>query len=184
MRKITFLSLVVLLLFTSACSGPAATPTATTAPQNSKMELTSSAFNQGSAIPAKYSCQGEQVSFALDWSAPPAGTQSLALIMSDPDAPVGTFIHWVVYNLPASTRSLSEGASGNLPSGTIEGQTSAGSKAYVGPCPPSGQHRYYLRIYALDSQVSGDALDESGLQKAMSGHILAQGELMGVFEKQ
>jgi hypothetical protein len=150
------------------------------------MNLTSTAFSYGEFIPAKYSCNDEDVSPSLSWTEPPAGTQSFALIMDDPDAPVGTWVHWVLFNLPASARGLSEGMPSDLKfaDGSVQGITSAGSHGYHGPCPPSGTHRYFFKLYALDTTLSLTfAADKKEVLAAMDGHILAQAELMGKFSK-
>jgi Raf kinase inhibitor-like YbhB/YbcL family protein len=152
------------------------------------LELKSDAFVNGQSIPAKYSCTGKNVSPALTWNDPPAGTHSFALIVDDPDAPVGTWVHWVLFNIPADERSLPEDlpvTGKNVdPNAIYFGKNSSGNTRYDGPCPPSGTHRYYFKLYALDSLVDllpGATKDE--LLKAMQGHILAQGELMGTFSK-
>jgi Raf kinase inhibitor-like YbhB/YbcL family protein len=152
------------------------------------LELTSDAFANGQSIPVKYSCKGNNISPALAWNEPPAGTQSFALIVDDPDAPMGTWVHWVLFNIPAGTRSLQE----NLPitgknvdpNAIYVGKNSSGNSRYDGPCPPSGTHRYYFKLYALDTTLSllPGATKEEVLQ-AMQGHVLAQGELMGTFSK-
>jgi Raf kinase inhibitor-like YbhB/YbcL family protein len=150
------------------------------------MNLTSTAFSYGEFIPAKYSCNGEDVSPSLSWTEPPAGTQSFALIMDDPDAPVGTWVHWVLFNLPASARGLSEGMPSDLKfsDGSVQGITSARSHGYHGPCPPSGTHRYFFKLYALDTTLPLTfAADKKEVLAAMDGHILAQAELMGKFSK-
>lgn len=150
------------------------------------MNLTSTAFSYGEFIPAKYSCNGEDVSPSLSWTEPPAGTQSFALIMDDPDAPVGTWVHWVLFNLPASARGLSEGMPSDLKfaDGSVQGITSARSHGYHSPCPPSGTHRYFFKLYALDTTLSLTfAADKKEVLAAMDGHILAQAELMGKFSK-
>jgi Raf kinase inhibitor-like YbhB/YbcL family protein len=146
------------------------------------LQLTSDAFSNGQSIPAKYSCIGKNISPALTWTEPPAGTQSFALIVDDPDAPGRIWVHWVLFNIPANTRNLQEGF---LSDGSIAvGNNSSGSAAYQGPCPPSSTHRYYFKLYALDVTISllpGATKDQ--LLKAMDGHILAQSELMGTFSK-
>lgn len=150
------------------------------------IELTSPAFAQGQPIPQKYSCRGEDVSPALSWGEPPAGTQSFALIMDDPDAPVGTWVHWVLFNIPASARGLPEAfpPDATLPDGSLSGKNSWGNTGYGGPCPPSGTHRYFFKLYALDEALALSAGASKGeLEKAMVGHILAQGELMGTFTR-
>jgi len=152
----------------------------------SSLAITSSAFAQGAAIPAQYSCKGRDVSPPLTWGEPPAGTKSLALIMDDPDAPVGTWVHWVLYNIPPAARGLPEAAATDavLADGSLNGKTSANSLGYHGPCPPSGTHRYFFKLYALDAMLSlPSGADKARLLDAMQGHILAQGELMGTFSK-
>jgi len=152
------------------------------------LTLTSDAFANGQSIPAKYSCIGKNISPALAWNDPPAGTQSFALIVDDPDAPMGTWVHWVLYNIKPEKRSLAEDlpiTGKNVdPNAIFVGKNSAGKIGYDGPCPPSGTHRYYFRLYALDTQISllPGATKEQVL-KETQGHILAQGELMGTFSK-
>ena len=152
------------------------------------LELTSDAFMNGQSIPAKYACTGKNISPALAWNEPPAGTQSFALIVDDPDAPMGTWVHWVLFNIKPDRRSLEE----NLPvtgknadpNAIFVGENSSGNIGYDGPCPPSGTHRYYFRLYALDTTISllpGAAKEQ--VVREMQGHILAQGELMGTFSK-
>jgi hypothetical protein len=150
------------------------------------IELTSPAFAQGQPIPVKYTCQGEDISPALAWGEPPAGTQSFALIMDDPDAPGGTWVHWVLFNIPASARGLPESIDANpaLPDGSLSGKNSWGRTGYGGPCPPGGTHRYFFKLYALDETLAINAgADKGELEKAMVGHILAYAELMGTFTK-
>jgi Raf kinase inhibitor-like YbhB/YbcL family protein len=153
------------------------------------LSLTSPAFAAGASIPKKYTCQGEDLSPQLEWSGVPAGTQSLALIVDDPDAPGGTWVHWVVYNLPADASGLAEGASQanakgyNLPAGGVQGGTSFNRADYGGPCPPSGEHRYFFKLYALDIPLPDQGLNKEALLEAMDGHILAQAELVGLYQK-
>jgi len=156
------------------------------------IELTSSAFVQGEPIPPKHACIGDaasslkDVSPDLSWGEPPAGTQSFALIMDDPDAPVGTWDHWILFNIPASARSLPEsiGANATQLDGSMSGKNSWGKTGYGGPCPPSGTHRYFFKLYALDEMLAISAGATKGeLEKAMVGHILGTGELMGTFSK-
>lgn len=144
--------------------------------------LTSSAFAQGERIPTKYTCDGEDSSPPLQWRNPPPGTQSFALIMDDPDAPVGTWIHWVLFNLIADIQELPEQAT--LPAGAQDGKNSWGRTGYGGPCPPSGTHRYFFKLYALDTTVNLTASpDKAQLLRAMEGHILAQAEVMGTYSR-
>jgi Raf kinase inhibitor-like YbhB/YbcL family protein len=150
------------------------------------MQLTSSVFSQGDPIPAKYTCDGDDVSPPLTWGDPPGGTASLVLINDDPDAPVGTWVHWVLYNLPADARSLPEAvpADAELSDGSRHGQNSWQRLGYGGPCPPGGTHRYFFKLYALDTapELPSGASKEDVL-KAMEGHILGQTELMGVYSR-
>ena len=144
-------------------------------------ELTSTAFAQGAPIPEVYSCKGEDISPPLAWGDPPDGTRSFALVMDDPDAPVGTWDHWIIFNLPADLRALPE----NLQPGDLaanHGANSWGRADYGGPCPPSGTHRYFFKLYALDTTLSMDEIPDKGqLLADMEGHILAETELMGTF---
>lgn len=179
MKKTVYLLLLGLLL--AACSAREVTaPAGVGGGAPGQMTLTSPAFPAEGTIPEVYSCKGENRSMALEWSEPPQGTQSLALVMDDPDAPMGTWVHWVVYNLPPETRGIDEGAS-DLPEGALTGLNSSKQSQYAGPCPPSGTHRYYFRIYALDIHLTDESLDKAELLKAVDGHVLAQGELMGKF---
>jgi len=149
-------------------------------------ELTSSAFAAGESIPRKYTCDGDDVSPPLEWTDPPAGTQSFALICDDPDAPVGTWVHWVVYDLPAETRGLPEAvpADADLPGGGRSGENSWRRLGYGGPCPPSGTHRYFFKLYALDTVLGLDAgAGKKQVLKAMEGHVLAQAEVMGTYSR-
>jgi Raf kinase inhibitor-like YbhB/YbcL family protein len=191
MRRIIFYLLLTTILF-SACapSAPATSEQPITDPLGMEdamsIQITSSAFAQGEPIPAKYTCTGsgneKDISPPLAWGEPPAGTQSFALIMDDPDAPVGTWDHWILFNIPASTRSLPESMPIN--SGFPGGNNSWGRTGYGGPCPPSGMHRYFFKLYALDEMLAiSEGATKGELEKAMVGHILAQGELMGTFSK-
>jgi Raf kinase inhibitor-like YbhB/YbcL family protein len=146
------------------------------------LKLTSSAFQSGGTIPKKFTCDGPDVSPALAWSGAPAA-QSFALIMDDPDAPAGTWVHWVLYDLPPDTHDLPEGAAKQeqLPSGAQQGRNDFRKIGYGGPCPPPGKpHRYFFKLYALDAKLNLKAgATKAGLEKAMQGHILAHGELVG-----
>ena len=150
------------------------------------LSLTSNAFASGQNIPSKYSCLGREISPDLSWSNFPAQTKSFALIVDDPDAPMGIWVHWLMYNIPPEKNSLPENisAGAELSDGSLQGKNSGGRLGYNGPCPPSGTHRYFFKLYALDSKltISSGASKEQLLQ-AMQGHILAQGELMGTFSK-
>lgn len=151
-----------------------------------QIKIWSTAFQDGGMIPTKYTCDDANVSPPLEWSGLPATTRSVALIADDPDAPAKTWVHWVAFDLPASRTQLPEAVRS---SETIEGGGKQGSNdfrkiGYGGPCPPSGTHRYFFKIYALDTETNlkpGATKDE--LLKAMEGHILEQGELMGKYQR-
>ena len=150
------------------------------------MEIASSAFAQGGTIPAKYTCDGPDVSPPLAWSGVPEGTRSLVLICDDPDAPMGTWVHWVVVNIPPAMTTFSEGVSkGNLDEqGIIQGMTDFRRPAYGGPCPPSGSHRYYFKLYALDTVLGVDSTaTKKQVVSAMKGYILAEAQLMGRYAR-
>lgn len=165
---------------------PAPTPTARPTPTPVTFQLASSAFAPSEPIPSRYTCEGEDLSPPLTWSGAPVGTRSFALIMEDPDAPGGTFVHWVVYNLPASVTSLPEGirSDSDLPQGAVHGRNSFGRNNYGGPCPPRGPHRYFFTLYALDRQLAlAPGATKEALLRAMEGHILAQAQLMGTYKR-
>jgi Raf kinase inhibitor-like YbhB/YbcL family protein len=155
---------------------------------NMNLKLTSPAFKEGSSIPAAYSCDGQNNSPALSWSGAPAGTKSFALILHDPDAPrEGGFTHWVIYNIPASSMSLEASVpkTAALSSGAVQGNNGAGNAGYTGPCPPAGPaHHYEFRFFALDQMLALQAgATKDQLEAAMSGHILAQTVLTGLFQR-
>jgi Raf kinase inhibitor-like YbhB/YbcL family protein len=148
-----------------------------------KIEVSSTAFREGEAIPKEFTADGKDVSPPLQWAQPPENTRSLALICEDPDAPRGTWVHWVLFNLPPDTRSLERGlpATETLASGAWQGNNDFGHTGYGGPSPPKGKpHRYFFKVYALDRQLelSAGATREQ-LLAAIKGHILAEGQLMG-----
>ncbi len=149
--------------------------------------LSSPEWKAGESIPREFTCDGRDVSPPLAWDAPPAGTRSLSLVVEDPDAPGGTFIHWVLYDLPAGARELPENvpAKDDVPGGARQGRNSFGRVGYGGPCPPPGPaHRYYFRLYALDRKTSLNAgAGHADLDRAMRGHILAQAEFMGRYQR-
>ena len=154
------------------------------------MRIYSSAFKHETEIPAEYTCEGADASPALQWSGAPAGTRSLALIVDDPDAPDPkaprmTWVHWVLYNLPAAAAELPEGvAPGDLPPGTREGSNDWKRTGYGGPCPPIGRHRYFHKLYALDVVLEDlKTPTKARLEQALAGHVLAQAELVGTYEK-
>jgi len=151
------------------------------------LQLTSSAFKEGSSIPAKYTCDGADVSPALKWCDTPPHAESFALICDDPDAPMGTWVHWVLYNLPAASTELSENipATETLPNGAKQGVTDFKRVGYGGPCPPPGKpHRYFFKLYALDAELSLKPREtKKELLKAMHGHVLAEASLMGTYQR-
>lgn len=151
------------------------------------MELKSSAFENQGLIPAKYTCDAENISPPLTWSGQPEGTKNFALICDDPDAPAGTWTHWVLFNLPATVIELPENipATETLDNGAKQGKNGFGNLGYGGPCPPSGTHHYSFRIYALDTELDlNPGATKDQLVSAMAGYILAQGELVGKYQKQ
>jgi Raf kinase inhibitor-like YbhB/YbcL family protein len=152
--------------------------------------LTSSAFTQQGSIPQQYTCQGRDVSPPLSWSGAPEGTKGFVLIVDDPDAPdpaapKRTWVHWVLYAIPAGTSSLPEAiAPAKLPAGTREGTNDWNRTGYGGPCPPVGRHRYFHKLYALDAELPdlGPAR-KAEVEKAMEGHVIAKAELIGTYQK-
>jgi hypothetical protein len=150
------------------------------------LQLTSEAFSDGTMIPKRFTCDGEDVSPPLSWSALPAETGSLALICDDPDAPVGTWDHWVLFNIPATATGLPEDvpAKAIREDGSVHGNNSWGRLGYGGPCPPGGTHRYFFKLYALDIALNlTSGATKSQLVSAMEGHILDQGQLMGKYRR-
>jgi hypothetical protein len=154
---------------------------------SSKIELKTTSFTPGGFIPKRFTCEAADISPALAWTDPPPGTQSFALIEDDPDAPSGTFVHWVMYDLPAAYRKLPEALSGNdqMAGGGRQGANDFSRTGYSGPCPPPGRpHRYFIRLYAVDTILNlRPAATRKELDAAMQGHILAQAELMGRFQR-
>lgn len=151
------------------------------------IKVTSSAFQSGQAIPARYTCEGADTSPPLQWSGVPVGAKTLALICDDPEAPVGTWVHWVLYDLPVTTAELTEKAptSEMLPSGAKQGINDFKRVGYGGPCPPPGKpHRYYFKLYALDIELAlKPRATKQELLRAMEGHILVDGQLMGTYQR-
>lgn len=150
-------------------------------------ELKSSAFKAKDTIPTQYTCDGADKSPPLSWNAPPQGTKSLALIADDPDAPMGTWVHWVLYDLPADTKELPEGIpkKETLENGAKQGITDFRKVGYGGPCPPPGPaHRYFFKLYALDTKLNlPPRATKKDVEKAMQGHILANAELVGLYRR-
>ncbi|MGH2462421.1 MAG: YbhB/YbcL family Raf kinase inhibitor-like protein [Candidatus Limnocylindria bacterium] len=147
-----------------------------------QLSLTSPAFTDGAAIPAKYTCDGENISPPLTWGPAPAGTEAWVLIAEDIDARL--WVHWLVVNLPVGVLSLPEGASGSMPEGAVEGSTDFGPAVYGGPCPPSGEHRYTFALYALGEQLAlGAEITATQIRAAMFGKVLAETKLTGTFRR-
>ncbi|HZW61103.1 MAG TPA: YbhB/YbcL family Raf kinase inhibitor-like protein [Candidatus Babeliales bacterium] len=143
--------------------------------------ITSTAFTNGSAIPMEHTCEGANFSPPLSFLGIPSQAKSLVLIVEDPDAPKGTFTHWIVYNLPPSVRTLDHKA--NIKElGGLEGVTSFNKKGWGGPCPPSGIHRYFFKLFVLDSMLNVEDESTHGIYAAMEGHVIAQGQLMGTYK--
>ena len=163
------------------------TPPASPTPlKKAELKVTSKAFQEGGMIPKDYTCDGANVSPPLAWDSAPEGTKSFALIVDDPDAPGKTWVHWVVFNIPSSARELSERvAAGDAINGPgRQGTNDFKKSAYGGPCPPTGAHRYYFHLYALDTELSLDSsATKDQLLKAMEGHALAEGVLMGKYQR-
>jgi Raf kinase inhibitor-like YbhB/YbcL family protein len=151
--------------------------------------ISSAAFASNGSIPSKYTCDGADTSPPLEWSGAPNGTRSLALIVDDPDAPdpakpQRVYVHWVLLNIPATTSKLSENAAKTgLPQGGVQGSNDWGKKTYGGPCPPIGRHRYFFKLYALDTALELKNPNKPLLEAAMKGHILGQAELIGTYSK-
>ncbi len=142
------------------------------------MRLSSPEFENNQYLPAKFSCQGEDVNPALTIEEIPAVTKSLALIVDDPDAPMGTWVHWVVFDIPVASGIKENSIPGK------QGSNNSGSNGYHGPCPPSGTHRYFFKIYALDTMLNlREGISKGALEKAMQGHILDKAELVGLYKK-
>jgi Raf kinase inhibitor-like YbhB/YbcL family protein len=196
-RQAFLTALLSSLVLTAACRREAtapnanvATPTpAATQKGEDKMtlKLTSTAFDEGGMIPAQYTCDGQNVSPPLAWSGVPEAAKSLALVADDPDAPGGTWTHWVIYQIPATEKGLAENvpARDTLDDGARQGKNDFKKTGYGGPCPPSGTHRYFFKLYALDTDLNlppGSTKDQ--LLKATEGHVVAQGQLMGRYKRQ
>lgn len=151
-----------------------------------KISISAEAFKEGGTIPAEYTCDGSDFSPALSWKGIPANARSIAVIMDDLDAPGGTFVHWVLFNISASTQRLQKGLpkNGTLADGSLQGINDFGNIGYDGPCPPGGTHRYYFRLYALDTTLNlQPGASRKQVDSAMKGHVLAEGELMGRYQR-
>jgi len=177
--KIHLLFLITFMFFTSnQCKNKS--------DMSTNIIVKSDSFSDGGMIPAKYTCDGANISPQLSWDNAPKGTKSFVLICEDPDAPMGTFTHWVLYDLPADVHELPENLPKDkiLPNGAKQGITDFKKVGYGGPCPPNGTHRYYFKLYALDTLLNLEpGLKKEDILKAMNGHILAQGQIMGKYAR-
>lgn len=145
------------------------------------MRISSPAFQHNQNIPSKYTCDGENINPPLQFSDIPGNAQSLVMISDDPDAPMGTWVHWTIWNIDPKTTEIAENS---VPQGAIEGTTSFGETGYGGPCPPSGTHRYFFKLYALDTKLDlPTTTNAQDLKKSLQGHILAQAELIGLYKR-
>ena len=171
---------LVFLFVTSVVQGAEMTPTG-------PMELKSSAFQNGTDVPRKHTCDAEDVSPMLRWEKAPAGARAFALIADDPDAPAGTWVHWVIYDLPAGARELAEGTgkTETLPNGAKQGMNDFRRIGYSGPCPPPGSpHRYFFKLYALDAPTNlSPRATKQQLLESMKGRVLAEAELVGRYKR-
>lgn len=177
--KIHLLLLITLTFFTSIqCKNKTN--------MSANIIVKSNSFSDGGMIPAKYTCDGANISPQLSWDNAPKGTKSFVLICEDPDAPMGTFTHWILYDIPADVHELPENLPKDkvLPNGAKQGIADFKKIGYGGPCPPSGTHRYYFKLYSLDTLLNLEpGLKKEDILKAMNGHILAQGQIMGKYTR-
>ena len=177
-HKISFLPTA--LLFLGLYGGPSPFCPEAGGAQAMNLQVKSPAFQEGGMIPGTYTCNGSDISPPLSWSGVPAGAKSIALIMDDPDAPRGTWVHWVLFNIPPDTTGLGESTDG----GAQQGHNSWRRTGYGGPCPPGGTHRYYFKVYALDILLTPKTgVTKDQLLRAMDGHVLAEGQLMGRYSR-
>ncbi len=183
-RAVLILALALLVPRRTGCSPTSAVEGR---PAAQGLEIQAPAFRAGGEIPTKFTCQGDDISPALTWTEPPAGTRSFVLIMDDPDAPAGTWVHWVVYDLPANQRGLHEAVpkDDHLREGGTQGRNDFEKIGYGGPCPPPGKpHRYFFKLYALDAWLRlPPGATKREVERAMEGHILARGQLIGRYRR-
>lgn len=186
MNKWMMLIMALLLLF-PACKPKNEEPIPQKGSSTMTLKVTSTEFEDGGMIPPKYTADGQDISPPIAWDGLPKGTKSIALINDDPDAPMGTWVHWLIWNIPPEVTSLEEEipAVREMADGTRQGKTDFGSIGYGGPAPPSGVHRYFFKVHALDTLLDLPAgATKSELEKAINGHILAQGQLIGKYTRQ
>jgi Raf kinase inhibitor-like YbhB/YbcL family protein len=189
-KKVIILSPLVLAILGACSSRPQSAVQQTqvhkTSEEKMEIKLSSAAFKEGQPIPKQYTCDGVDISPPLEWSGVPKNAKTLAIICDDPDAPSGTFVHWVLYNLPADDMGLIENVptTETIKGGGMQGKNDFRKIGYGGPCPPSGTHRYFFKLYALDGELDlKPGATKNDLLKAMEGHIVAQGQLMGTYSR-
>jgi len=186
-RSAFILTLISTVLFTGACAKPDRQGSPVNRSASITMKITSPSFAEGQPIPSKYTCDGENVSPPLSWDQVPLAAKTFTLICDDPDAPAGTWVHWVLYDLPAMNRTLPEAIepTAQLPTGASQGRNDFRQSGYGGPCPPPGtSHRYYFKLYALDGTLGlKPGAIKADVEAAMKGHILGEGQLMGTYKR-
>ncbi len=183
MKKV---NLFLILLLFSFCNEEVKNESKKEGGKKMGLNITSTAFANEAMIPSKYTCDGEDISPPLKWESAPEGVRSFALISDDPDAPVGTWVHWVIFNIPADVNELQESFSSEaeLDNGTKQGKSDFGRIGYGGPCPPGGTHRYFFKLYALDTVLDlQSGITKADLLNAMEGHILEEAQLMGKYTR-
>ena len=189
-NKISLILIFIIFFYSCQKKNPGILPEKKIAKQEGRkteMKITSSSFKEGEIIPSKFTCDGEDISPQLSWKDPPENTKCFALISDDPDAPSGDWVHWVIYNIPSSVSELTENIPKNkkLDNGTEQGLNDFRKTGYDGPCPPGGIHRYYFKLYALDTMLDlGPGATKAQVLQAMKGHILAEAQLMGKYRRQ
>jgi len=196
MSKTTIVCLLTIIVIVSAScrsdlsrssnGSPNLNQTSTPGRKSPQIKVTSSAFQSGGMIPKEHTCDGANISPQLAWDTVPENTKSFALIVDDPDAPSRTWVHWIVFNIPPNTRALTENVpvGATLAGGAKQGTNDFPKAGYGGPCPPNGSHRYYFKLYALDTELGLDSsATKDQVLKAMEGHVLAEGELMGKYQR-
>ena len=187
--KLVVLTLIISISVACGNRSQSKSPTSvaeTATPNKNEIKVTSVAFQEGQAIPRQYTCDGINVSPPLEWSGVPKSAKTIAIIADDPDAPAGTWVHWVLYNLPADNIGVVENvpSTETLKAGGFQGKNDFGKIGYGGPCPPSGAHRYFFKVYALDNELPlTAAATKAELENAMSGHIVLQGQLIGTYRR-
>jgi hypothetical protein len=183
-RSRSLLALITAVCLTAMAAGQDGAPRVEADPMS--MKLTSSAFHEGQPIPRKYTCDGDDISPPLSWTGVPEGAASLVLISDDPDAPGGTWDHWVLHDLAPGLDGLPEAvpATGDVPGGGVHGRNGWGRSDYGGPCPPGGTHRYFFKLFALDTKLGiGPGKSKAEVTAAMEGHVLAEAQLMGTYSR-